>query len=229
MGKMMTKIDLYSGQGFVELVSSMGSDSTPARSARVSLDNDTSDSTPARDAKLVRYLAEHEHLSPFEHCVATLRIRCPLFIARQVMRHRTFAFNEISRRYTDERVELLRMDVLRKQHDTRLQCSTDETIEDHELAELVEGVNRIALSAYHALIERGVAREQARAVLPQSMMTTFWMSGSLRNWAHMLRLRLDSHAQPEAQELARGVASILRSLYPVSLDALLGDDGVDDE
>lgn len=223
------RVSLYTGQGFAELVSSMGSDATPARSARVSLDNDTADSTPERDARLVRYLAEHEHLSPFEHCVATLRIKAPLFIARQVMRHRTFAFNEISRRYTDEGVELLRMDTLRRQHDTRLQCSTDELLEDDELLELVEGASAIALSAYHTLIERGVAREQARAVLPQSMMTTFWMSGSLRNWAHFLRLRLDAHAQPEAQELARGVASILRSLYPVSLDALLGGEGASDE
>jgi len=223
------RVSLYAGQGYAELVSSMGSDATPARSARVSLDNDTADSTPERDARLVRYLAEHEHLSPFEHCVATLRIKAPLFIARQVMRHRTFAFNEISRRYTDEGVELLRMDTLRRQHDTRLQCSTDELLEDDELLELVEGARAIALSAYHTLIERGVAREQARAVLPQSMMTTFWMSGSLRNWAHFLRLRLDAHAQPEAQELARGVASILRSLYPVSLDALLGGEGASDE
>ena len=225
----MMRVSLYAGQGYVELVSSMGSDATPARSARVSLDNDTADSTPERDAKLVRYLAEHEHLSPFEHCVATLRVRCPLFIARQVMRHRTFAFNEVSRRYTDEGVELLRMDTLRRQHDTRLQCSTDEAIEDQELLAIVEGASAIALSAYARLIEAGVAREQARAVLPQSMMTTFWMSGSLRNWAHFLRLRLDSHAQPEAQELARGVRSILRSLYPVSLDALLGEDGGRDE
>jgi len=222
------RVSLYAGQGYAELVSSMGSDATPARSARVSLDNDTADSTPERDARLVRYLAEHEHLSPFEHCVATLRIKAPLFIARQVMRHRTFAFNEISRRYTDEGVELLRMDTLRRQHDTRLQCSTDELLEDDELLELVEGARAIALSAYHTLIERGVAREQARAVLPQSMMTTFWMSGSLRNWAHFLRLRLDAHAQPEAQELARGVASILRSLYPVSLDALLGEGDADE-
>ena len=98
----MMRVSLYAGQGYVELVSSMGSDATPARSARVSLDNDTADSTPERDAKLVKYLAEHEHLSPFEHCVATLRVRCPLFIARQVMRHRTFAFNEVSRRYVNE-------------------------------------------------------------------------------------------------------------------------------
>ena len=223
------RVSLYAGQGFAELVSSMGSDSTPARSARVSLDNDTADSTPERDAKLVRYLAEHEHLSPFEHCVATLRIKCPLFVARQIMRHRTFAFNEISRRYTDEGVELLRMDVLRRQHETRLQCSTDETIEDHELEALVEDAQMRALYAYRQMLSAGVAREQARAVLPQSMMTTFWMSGSLRNWAHMLRLRLDSHAQPEAQELARGVYAILRSLYPVSLDALLGDGGAGDE
>ena len=223
------RVSLYTSQGYVELVSSMGSDATPARSARVSLDNDTADSTPVKDARLVKYLAGPWHLSPFGHCVATLRVKVPLFVARQVMRHRTFAFNEVSRRYTDEGVELLRMDTLRRQHDTRLQCSTDETIEDHELEALVEDAQMRALYAYRQMLSAGVAREQARAVLPQSMMTTFWMSGSLRNWAHFLRLRLDSHAQPEAQELARGVASILRSLYPVSLDALLGGDGVDDE
>ena len=96
----------------------------------------------------------------------------------------------------------------------------------HELIEAYDASMRDALKLYHHMIERGVARELARAVLPQSMMTTFWMSGTLRNWAHFIRLRADAHAQPEAIELAVAIREILRDAFPRSVAALIG--GVDE-
>lgn len=220
------RVELYDGQGSVELIDTMGTDATPVASARVSTAREgITGADTARDARLITYLAKHEHLSPFEHVAATVRIVCPLFIARQVMRHRTFSFNEISRRYTDEDVTLWRPATLRAQSETRLQCSSDALLDDDETDALLSAYDASiasALGLYHHMIERGVARELARAVLPQSMITTFWMSGSLRNWAHFIRLRADAHAQPEAAELATAVRDILRDHFPRSVDALLG-------
>ena len=228
VGRDTMRVALYEGQGSVELIDTMGTDATPVSSARVSTSREHVTGTDdARDARLVAYLAKHEHLSPFEHIAATVRIVCPLFIARQVMRHRTFSFNEISRRYTEEDVTCWRPHALRAQSETRLQCSGDGEVDDaHELLEAYDASMRDALKLYHHMIERGVARELARAVLPQSMMTTFWMSGSLRNWAHFIRLRADAHAQPEAIELAVAIREILRDAFPRSVAALIG--GVDE-
>ena len=204
----------------------MGTDITPAQSARVSFAEDDLSLMELRegDARLIRYLAEHRHTSPFEHMVATFRITVPLYVARQVMRHRTFAYNEVSRRYTAERVRCHSLDELRRQHKVKLQCSEEGEVEnERELLSAIEEHTQSALALYHRLIEADVAQELARAVLPQSMFTSFWMTGSLRNWAHFLELRLDAHAQPETQELARAVRDQLRSLWPVSLSALIGE------
>jgi len=219
---------LYEGQGEVTKLHHMGTDATPAHSARVSFNKDEvsdTDELSPRDTKLIKYLADHQHLSPFEHLTATLRITCPLYIARQVMRHRTFSYNETSRRYTAEDVRLHRITDLRAQSARSLQCS--ESTAPHymsdELLKEMRALEASSLALYRRLVEEGVAREQARSVLPQSMMTSFWMTGNLRNWAHFLKLRLDAHAQPEAQELARGVKSVLAEIWPTSLAALLGE------
>jgi len=219
-------MNLYDGQGECVLIDAMGTDITPAQSARVSFAEDdlTLTELTDRDARLIRYLAEHRHTSPFEHMVATFRITVPLYVARQVMRHRTFSYNEVSRRYTAERVRCHSLDELRRQHKVKLQCSEEGEVEnERELLSAIEEHTRNALALYQRLIEADVAQELARAVLPQSMFTSFWMTGSLRNWAHFLELRLDAHAQPETQELARAIRDQLRSLWPVSLSALIGD------
>lgn len=222
----MMELPLYDDAiGSVSLIESWGNDATPAHSARVSFLNDQwcADTAPNdRDTRLIRYLAEHRHTSPFEHLGATLRITAPLFVARQIMRHRTFSFNEVSRRYSSESVEIWRPTSLRAQSQTSLQCSAEGEVEGElDLIHKIDASIDLALDTYHELIEQNVAREIARAVLPCSIYTTWWQSGNLHAWAHLLRLRLDAHAQPETQELAEGVAQILRSIFPVSLGALL--------
>ena len=211
------------GIGEVTLIQSMGDDNTPALAARVSFAKMTTQSEMTqRDESLINYLAINRHTSPFEHISATFLITCPLFIARQIQRHRTFSYNEISRRYTSKDIEFYIPRSLRKQAETNLQCSLPIDIpRSAEFTRLIKDHTQVCLSFYNTLLDQGVSREQARAVLPQSMYTSFWMSGNLLNWSKFLRLRLDEHAQPEASEVAQAVQSELLERYPTSLGALL--------
>ena len=211
------------GIGEVTLIQSMGDDNTPALAARVSFAKMTTQSEMTqRDESLINYLAINRHTSPFEHISATFLITCPLFIARQIQRHRTFSYNEISRRYTSQDIEFYIPRSLRKQAETNLQCSLPIDIpRSAEFTRLIKDHTQVCLSFYNTLLDQGVSREQARAVLPQSMYTSFWMSGNLLNWSKFLRLRLDEHAQPEASEVAQAVQSELLERYPTSLGALL--------
>jgi len=220
------EIPLYDDAiGSVELIETWGNDATPAHSARVSFARDawkSSEEITEKDEKLITYLADHKHTTPFEHLGATLRITAPIFVARQIMRHRTFSYNEVSRRYTDQEIECWRPTSLRAQSDKSLQCSSSEPVRDElELLNAMDASIDMGIDTYQALIEAGVAREIARAVLPVSLYTTWWQSGNLNAWAHLLRLRLDTHAQPETQELAQGIREILMCQFPQSLSALL--------
>ena len=213
--------------GEVRYVSSMGYDSTPAHSARVSFYSETTSSQMQmtdRDVRLIRYLADHHHTSPFEHIAATLQISCPLFVRSQIMRHRTFSYNEVSRRYTSDRIEFWMPDELREQHQTSLQCSTDEAVQESDHWLQCWDQHHVNCAAFYELmLASGVAREQARAVLPQSLYTHFWMSGNLNNWAKFLKLRLDPHSQPETRAVAIAARYILMQHFPISLGALLGE------
>ena len=211
------------GIGEVTLIQSMGDDNTPALAARVSFAKMTTQSDMTqRDETLINYLAVNRHTSPFEHITATFIITCPLFIARQIQRHRTFSYNEISRRYTSKDIEFYIPRSLRKQAKTNLQCSLSINIpRSKEFTRLIREHTQICLQLYHTLIQHGTSREQARVVLPQSMYTSFWMSGNLLNWSKFLRLRLDEHAQPEVQEVAQAIKDELLNIYPISLGALL--------
>jgi thymidylate synthase (FAD) len=211
------------GIGEVTLIQSMGDDNTPALAARVSFaKKDTKSEMSQRDESLINYLAVNRHTSPFEHISATFLITCPLFIARQIQRHRTFSYNEISRRYTSKDIEFYIPRSLRKQAETNLQCSLPINIpRSAEFTRLIKDHTQVCLSFYNTLLEQGVSREQARAVLPQSMYTSFWMSGNLLNWAKFLRLRLEEHAQPEATEVAQAIQDELIECFPTSLGALL--------
>ena len=211
------------GIGEVTLIQSMGEDNTPALAARVSFAKMTTQSEMnQRDETLINYLAINRHTSPFEHISATFLITCPLFIARQIQRHRTFSYNEISRRYTSKDIEFYIPRSLRKQAETNLQCSLPVNIpRSEEFIKVIREDTKVSLEKYHTLLDQGVSREQARAILPQSMYTSFWMSGNLLNWSKFLRLRLDEHAQPEASEVAQAVQSELLEKFPTSLGALL--------
>lgn len=197
----------------------------PVSAARASFGNeDRTGLDQTSDTKLMFFLSREGHTSVFEHQSATFLIECPLFIRSQIMRHRTFSYNEVSRRYTSEQIAFWIPRDLRKQDPKAKQCSSGERLDD--------GLARLALDDYHRhidasvgvynhLLSDGVAREIARAVLPQSLLTRFYMTGNLRNWAHFLKLRLDSHAQPEVQIIAQRIESELRKLWPLPMDALL--------
>lgn len=200
-----------------------GMDGFPAQAARVSFANDMAERTTEQDAKLINYLADHEHLTPFEYQHATVMIECPLFIRSQIHRHRTFSFNEISRRYTSEQLEFWIPYTWRKQSTDNKQASEGELsqFDSDRCDEATRWLVDTSVRTYEAMLANGVAREQARAVLPQSLLTRFYMGGNLRNWAHFLKLRQDSHAQYEVQVIANKVRAILADLWPNSLEALM--------
>ena len=181
-----------------------------------------------RDAKLIHYLAKHKHTSCFEHQGATLRLKVPIFIARQIQRHRTFSYNEVSRRYVDTPPEFFFPDKWRGKAENVKQGSGDEEVIDYTSLwqfgsvkeDYSEHINS-SVEFYNHLLAEGVAPELARTVLPQSMYTEFYMTGSLRNFSHLLKLRLDSHSQVEAQQVAHMIYDILQPLWPVSMEALM--------
>jgi len=223
-------IDLYDdGIGSVSLVDYMGNDKRAINAARVSLLNDEIDGFDAEldesDKRLLSFLVREQHTSPFEHSTVSVRITCPLFVSKQIMRHRTFSFNEVSRRYTSKGLQFYVPTILRQQAVKNLQCSTGEAVEDNTAVRaLYERQVNVALVAYNELIDAGVCREQARGILPQCLYTEFYMSGNLLNWFKFLRLRLHPHAQPEVQEVAQAVLELLREYFPVTAAQFINED-----
>ena len=173
----------------------------------------------AKDSKLISYLARHQHTSPFNHCFASFRVKAPIFVARQLVKHKFLPWNEVSRRYVDSEPEFYIPEVWRKRAENVKQGSSEEA------ADIDEEVPRMAaqesLWLYKDLIAGGVCPEQARMVLPQNTMTEWIWSGTLGAWADMCRLRLDSHAQKETREVAEKISFEMNCLYPVSWQALL--------
>lgn len=223
----------------VQLIEHWGNDNTVVRAARVSFNADDMDTNAvvSKDAKLIHYLAKHRHTSCFEHQGATLRLKVPIFIARQIQRHRTFSYNEVSRRYVDSAPEFFWPDKWRARADNVKQGSSDEEVKvfgkswifEHDMDEAkandtVQGVAEYALARavelYEQMLEVGVAPELARMILPQNMYTEFYMTGNLRSWNHFLSLRLDGHAQKEVQDVAQQIEALLLPLWPVSMAAL---------
>ena len=185
-----------------------------------------------RDVKLVNYLAKHQHYTPFEHCGVTLRLKVPLFVRSQIHRHRTFSFNEVSRRYVKDDLQFYWPDKWRKAAENVKQGSSDEAITkivvkdfDDEWTTTPEqeakSVAYRAMAAFTSMVDAGVCAEQSRMILPQNMYTTFYMSGNLRNFCHFLKLRLDSHTQKECRDVAEMCAKIIEPLFPVSYRALM--------
>lgn len=210
----------------VQLIERWGTDKTVTRAARVSFNSDdlSTDELSAKDERLINYLAKHKHTSCFEHMGATLKLKVPIFIARQIQRHRTFSYNEISRRYVDSPPEFFYPDTWRKRADNVKQGSSEESLDGYALESVTdefEGAIEDAVDTYNSLMGQGVAPELARMILPQNMYTEFYMSGNLRAWSHFLHLRLDGHAQKEVRQVAQQVVDILTPLFPISLEALL--------
>ena len=215
--------DIYQdGIGSVDYIDHMGDDKRPVDAARVSFyKDDVTRQINDRDEKLIKFLSDHNHTSPFEHIQVTFRLTVPLFVRSQIMRHRTFSFNEVSRRYTSENIQVWKPQGLRKQSKTNLQCS-DGDLEDRTAMNMFHISLDASVKFYNQLIQGGVTREQARAVLPQATYTTFYMSGNLHNWVKFLRLRNHEHAQPETRRAAEAIEEKLFELFPVSMEAMRG-------
>lgn len=206
----------------------MGSDLSVVNAARVSFGK-TSDWNPdwrddhytsllTKDSKLIKYLADHKHMSPFGHCFASFHIKAPIFVARQLVKHKFLRWNEISRRYVDDEPEFYEPDEWRGRSADKKQGS-DGLVKISPVGSLK--VQGYCLAAYLDLLSEGVCPEQARGVLPQSTMTEWWWSGSLDAWADMCKLRMAPDSQYESQLVARGISGIMSGLFEASWAALV--------
>ena len=212
----------------VALVDKMGSDLTVVNAARVSFANKHSEFEEQKDEKLIRYLARHGHWSPFAHCSLQFHIIAPIFVSRQLVKHQVgLSWNEVSRRYVDIEPEFYAADEWRKKADDKKQGSSDEIVEwlddgmygevPHDLQRQVE---HHALYAYNRLLKNGVAPELARIILPQSMITEWYWSGSLYAFARVCNLRCKDDAQKETQNVGWNIDKHARELFPASWRAL---------
>jgi len=207
-------VKVLGGQGWVGLIDHLGTEATIVNAARVSFGKLKS-TMDERDVKLLNYLIENRHTSPLEHVVFTFSVHCPLFVRGQWHRHRTWSYNEISRRYTEIDLEFYTPVKLRRQAESNRQASfADPDFEDGALRDLISENNRTALALYEKLLASGVCREQARGVLPQNMMTTFWATVDLSNLLHFMQLRDSEHAQYEIREYAIALRELIRPIVP---------------
>lgn len=195
----------------VTLVDVMGDESSIVQAARVSYGDGTK--TAREDTALIRYLMRHWHTTPFEMVEFKFLVKCPIFVARQMMRHRTASINEYSARYSVVKDEFWIPDHFRTQSTVNHQGS-DEPFDDPELMSDYIAACDHAMSTYKRMLDRGVARELARCVLPQCVYTEFYWKINLHNLLHFLRLRMDSHAQPEIQTIATKIWDYVKVRLP---------------
>lgn len=205
-----------------EYIGGAGTDLWVVNAARVSMDKESPE-IDERDKRLLRYLAKHNHFTPFTHCQITLREHVPIFVARQRFKHQVgFTYNEVSRRYVDDEPEFYDTDVWRKRADNVKQGSSPEAVPHQALIwEKHDEFIYHACDLYDFLLETGVAPEQARMVLPQSMMTSYYVTGSLFAFARAYKQRSDSHSQKEIRDLAAHWDRIIRPIFPHSWSALV--------
>jgi len=219
----------------VEYIGHYGTDLSVVDAARCSFDKKSQwaavegedCSLSFSDAKLIKYLATHKHYSPFNHSFISVRVKAPVFVARQLVKHKFMPWNEVSRRYVKGEVEFYDTNYWRKAAENVKQGSSSEDANPDSLwqfdswQEEMSSFNEDCLSYYNHLLDQNVCAEQARQVLPQSMMTTWIWSGTLGAFCDMLVLRLDSHTQYETRLVAQQVAEIVKELFPVSYKALV--------
>ena len=211
----------------------MGSDLSVANAARVSFGktSEMEENTwgpptlKAKDAKLINYLAKHKHISPFGHAFASFHVKAPIFVARQLVKHKFLRWNEISRRYVDNEPEFYQPDVWRGRSADKKQGSEGSIDQDgYRSDQTAEHFTRIsndnALYLYNHLLGEGICPEQARMVLPQSTMTEWYWSGSLDAFADMCNLRCKPDTQAETRLVADIIAGKMIHLFPASWEAL---------
>ena len=174
-----------------------------------------------RDVKLIKYLAKHKHISPFGHCFASFHVKAPIFVARQLVKHKFLRWNEVSRRYVDDEPEFFIPESWRAKAENVKQGSGDDCEKQGFPTACRQEIEELALDVYGDLLFHGVCPEQARMLLPQSVMTEWHWSGSLDAFADMCRLRLDPHTQYESQLVARQVDACMSERFPISWNALI--------
>ncbi len=228
------KFDLYGdGIGTVEYVQHMGEDITIVNSARVSFGKHKKQ-IDDKDKRLIRYLINHKHTSTLEHNVATFRFVVPLFVRSQHHRHRTFSYNEISRRYTEENIRFYEPAEFRTQHKSNRQASNFEEYVNPVLfpdlsdptfgisaSQVIKKHHEDSIKLYDDLMKKGVCREQARGVLPQNMYTEYYGTANLNNLLKFCSLRLHEGAQWEIQKVAEGVVGICKKLWPITINSFI--------
>ena len=226
----MRSIFLYNdGIGKVDLVQHMGTDLTVVNSARVSFGVEKQQ-LDGRDEKLINYLIKHKHTSTLEHCSATFRFTVPLFVRSQHMCHRTWSYNEISRRYTSKNLEFYLPNEYRTQHKSNRQASNeDELINpviipdlhdtgyDVRASDIVKRATQESVNLFNTLLKSGVCREQARMVLPQNLYTEYYGTVNLGNLLKFIDLRTHEGAQWEIQKLAEACLDLATELWPVTV------------
>ncbi len=204
----------------VELIDSMGNDVSVVNAARVSFGKRVKEMSEG-DAKLIRYLAKHNHWSPFAHAQIQFRIKAPIFVARQLVKHQQgLVWNEISRRYVEHEPEFYEVESWRGRPINKKQGSSEEEImwieRNTRTDALQSQVETIALKNYNRMLDAGVAPEQARMILPQSMMTEWWWSGSLYAFSRVCNLRCALDAQYETRIVANLIDKECERLFPIS-------------
>lgn len=214
------KKDLYPvlDKGFVELVDFMGGDQRAVDSARVSFGGTSKGED--RDRKLIQYLLAHNHISPFEHSVFQFHVKCPIFVARQWMRHRIASYNEISARYTEVKEEFYIPETFRAQDTINKQGSVaGAKLDNARLLDIYTKSIKASYAAYSEMLKAGVAREMARLTLPVAQYTQFHWSVNARSLMNFLSLRLDGHAQYEIRVYAEAIRRIFREKMPWTWEA----------
>lgn len=214
---------LGDGISFVRLINTMGSDVEIVNGARVSFGK-RREELDEKDKVLIQYLADERHTSPFEHVAFTFHVKCPLFVTRQWHRHRTWSYNEISRRYTSLNLEFYVPEAYRQQAETNRQASIDDlvstTSDGQSIKEQVDNHTRSAFDLFESLMANGVAREQARMVLPQNMYTEMYATVNLHNLIHFVELRIHAGAQWEIQQYALKLLDLAEEAAPFAIKAI---------
>ena len=231
---MINEIELYGdGIGKVQYIDHMGSDLTIVNSARVSFGVNKA-KLDKRDKKLVNYLVKHRHTSTFEHNVITFKFTVPLFIRSQHHRHRTWSYNEISRRYTDKDLRFYEPTEFRSQHKSNRQASNpDETCNPMLkmyspacsnpvpvlASKVISNHHKSCVKLFDDLLDAGICREQARGVLPQNLYTEYYGTVNLNNLLKFVDLRIHEGAQWEIQRVAEACQEMAEQLWPVAVSS----------
>ena len=227
------RIELFGDDiGAVEYISHMGSDLSVVNAARVSFGAEKEE-VDEKDIKLINYLMAHNHSSPFEHCTLTFKFTVPLFIRSQHHRHRTWAYNEISRRYTSVDIQFYEPNEFRTQHKSNRQASNDDLMDpileynraglpvSAATSRMVQSHHEESVKLFNSMLKSGICREQARGVLPQNLYTQYFGTVNLHNLLKFISLRVHKGAQWEIQQVAKACLEVAKQHFPHSVESYI--------